>query len=405
VAVKIVRQSNKVTLLGAPVSAAASASGYEKTPAALRAAGLIARLREVGLEVIDSGDDPIRAFESDDSNPRARNLSAVAASIESLRPRVELAIKSGAFPVILGGDRSISLAALAAMRRYYRSLSFIAIDSEAALHTPATTSTGILDGMLLSHVVGRGAAEIVRLWSEPPLVRETDVALFGATRFDAAEEEFLSRSPLRSFSASSIARSGVASAASAALEVAHASRNEFLLHLSPDVISKSEFPPADSPASDSSGQNALSLQDLREALALFAASKHFAAFEISGYDPFRDPNGAAAELLVGIIVAALKARLDALTAPPHAAAEPPPVLRDAAPDLHHAEAPPTQDAEGGAAAAPAAGSQPGPPVPPSNENAESAGPSPSAAEAPDSSLASSENNSEIARITLDSPGN
>jgi arginase len=404
VAVKIVRQPNKVTLLGAPVSAAASASGHEKAPAALRAAGLVARLREIDLEVIDSGDDPVRLFESDDSNPRARNLPAVAASIESLRPRIEVAIKSGAFPVILGGDRSIALAALAAMRRYYRSLSFIAVDSDAALHTPATTSTGILDGMLLSHTVGRGAPEIVRLWSEPPLVRETDVALFGACRFDAAEEEFLSRSPLRSFSAASIARSGVAPAARAALEVAHASRNEFLLHLSPGVISRFEFFAADSPASVSSGQNALSLQDLRDALALFAASRHFAALEISGYDPSRDPDGAAAELLVGIIVAALKARLDVLTAPPPAATEPQLGL-DAAHELHRAAALVAQDAELRTETTPTAGSQPVPPAP-SAEHAESAEPvSSAAAEAPDSLPASSENGSEIAGAARDNASN
>jgi arginase len=404
VAVKIVRQPDKVILLGAPVSAAASASGHEKAPAALRAAGLVARLGEIGLEVIDSGDGPIRLFESDDSNPRARNLPAVAASIESLRPRVEVAIKSGAFPVILGGDRSIALAALAAMRRYYRSLSFIAVDSAAALHTPATTSTGILDGMLLSHAVGRGAAEIVRLWSEPPLVRETDVALFGASRFDAAEEEFLSHSPLRSFSAASIARSGAAPAARAALEVAHASRNEFLLHLSPGVISQSEFSAPDSPALVSSEQNAISLQDLRDALALFAASMHFAAFEISGYDPSRDPNGAAAELLVGIIVAALKARLDALTAPPPAAAEPQPGL-DGAHELHHAEALAAQGTELRTETTPAAGSQPIPPAP-SPDHADSAEPASSAAaEAPDSLPASSENDSEIAGAAHDNASN
>jgi hypothetical protein len=48
VAVKIVRQANKIALLGAPTSAAAMSVGHEGAPAALRAAGLTARLREIG---------------------------------------------------------------------------------------------------------------------------------------------------------------------------------------------------------------------------------------------------------------------------------------------------------------------------------------------------------------------
>src|ERR1700719_3863179 len=48
-AVKIVRQEKNIALLGAPTSAAALAAGHERGPAALRAAGLVARLTEAGF--------------------------------------------------------------------------------------------------------------------------------------------------------------------------------------------------------------------------------------------------------------------------------------------------------------------------------------------------------------------
>jgi arginase family enzyme len=47
VAVKVVRQPNKIALLGAPTSAAAMSAGHEKAPGALRSAGLIDRLRAI----------------------------------------------------------------------------------------------------------------------------------------------------------------------------------------------------------------------------------------------------------------------------------------------------------------------------------------------------------------------
>ena len=70
-AVKIVRQSNKIALLGAPTSAAAMSAGSEGAPAALRAAGLIDRLRSVGYEVVDLGDDPSQVFKPDTESARA----------------------------------------------------------------------------------------------------------------------------------------------------------------------------------------------------------------------------------------------------------------------------------------------------------------------------------------------
>ena len=47
-AVKIVRQPKNIVLLGAPTSAAALRAGHERAPAALRAAGLVARLEAAG---------------------------------------------------------------------------------------------------------------------------------------------------------------------------------------------------------------------------------------------------------------------------------------------------------------------------------------------------------------------
>ena len=61
-AVKIVRQPNKIALIGASSSTAGFAAGTEKAPAALRAAGLIEKLRSVGYEVTDFGDCEPRLF-------------------------------------------------------------------------------------------------------------------------------------------------------------------------------------------------------------------------------------------------------------------------------------------------------------------------------------------------------
>ena len=116
-AVKIIRQQKKIALLGSATSAAAFRAGHERAPAALRAAGLADRLKTSGFEVADLGDTATYVSASDDEHPRARNVSAVLKSLNDLRPRVEVAVKSGALPVILSGDCISVLAIIAGARR------------------------------------------------------------------------------------------------------------------------------------------------------------------------------------------------------------------------------------------------------------------------------------------------
>ena len=174
-------------------------AGHEGAPAALRAAGLAERLREIGYDVADLGDDPVQLFQPDNESPRARNLSRVIASLEALKPRVEQAVKSPR----AAADFVRRLLGRAGYRggraAHFRKVSMIYMDGDADLNTPATTPSGCVDGMVVSHLTGRGAAEMVRFWGEPPLVREPDLAIFGVARLDPPEEQALAGSPLRRF--------------------------------------------------------------------------------------------------------------------------------------------------------------------------------------------------------------
>jgi arginase len=313
VAVKVVRQPNKIALLGAPTSAAVLSLGHEGAPAALRAAGLVERLSSIGYVVADLGDDPPQQYKPDENSPRARNLPGVLAAIEALKPRVEQAVKSAALPLILGGDCSIALATVAGVRRYFRHVSMIYIDRDADLNTPASTPSGCVDGMVVSHLTGRGAPELVRFWGEPPLVREPDLALFGVERLDPPEEDLLRQSPLRRYLAKDVRRKGATVAAQEALDRIRGNGNEFILHFDVDVI-------ADFHATNYPGSGGLSIEEVREALLVFVQQKHLAAIEVTSYNPTKDSDGRAAKLIVDLLTEVLAARLDKLNAAAAAAA-------------------------------------------------------------------------------------
>jgi arginase len=313
-AVKIVRQPKKIALIGAPSSAAAFLAGSEKAPAALRAAGLLERLQSAGYEVIDHGDCVPRLFADDDEHRRARNLKEIVAGLNDLKVRAELAVKSGALVLVLGGDCAQVIGLLTGVRRYYKHVNLLWFDRDADLNTPASTPSGRIDGMVVAHVIGKGAPELVRFWGESPLVREPDVTLFGIDRLDPPEQEFLGKSPMRHVYAADIQTKGGSTAARDGLAYVHADAHEFVLHLDADVIAQEEFPAVNVPAS-----GGLRLEDVRAALGEIVKHKNLLGVCVAQYNPDKDSDGTGAKKLVDLLVQVLSARLEAQAAP---AAEP-----------------------------------------------------------------------------------
>jgi len=304
-AVKIVRQPKKIALIGAPSSAGAFSPGTEKAPAALRAAGLVERLQGAGFEVTDHGDCAPRLFADDEEHRRARNLTEIVAGLNDLKTRAEIAMKSGALVLVLGGECVQAIGLLTGARRYYKHINLLWFDRDADLNTPATTPSGRIDGMVVAHIIGKGAPELVRFWGEPPLVREPDVTLFGIARLDPPEQELLARSPLRHVKATDIQARGAAASVADALNHLHADSREFVLHLDLDVIAQEEFPAVVVP-----GSGGLSLEDVRAALKEILRHKNLVGLDIAQYNPDKDPNGDGAKKLVDLLVESLSARLE-----------------------------------------------------------------------------------------------
>jgi arginase len=309
-AVKIVRQPKKIALIGAPSSAAAFSLGSEKAPAALRAAGLVDRLQTAGYEVIDHGDCAPRLFADDEEHRRARNLSEIVAGLNDLKLRAELAVKSGALVLVLGGDCAQAIGLLAAARRYYHHLNLLWVDRDADLNTPASTPSGRIDGMVVAHILGKGAPELVRFWGEPPLVREPDVTLFGLERLDPPEQEYLAKSPMRHSYAGDIQFQGGTRAAQEALAHMHAEAHDFVLHVDVDVIAQEDFPAVNVP-----GRGGLRFEEVQLALLEFTKHKNLLGLDIAQYNPDKDPDGGGAKKLVDLLAEILAARLQAAETP------------------------------------------------------------------------------------------
>jgi arginase len=307
---KLIRHPDQLALVGAPTSAGVAAKGVENGPEALRSAGIAERLREIGYQVTDTGDLPIQLPQVDPENPRARNLRGILALLDPLRVRTEHSAKSHAFPLVLGGDVTIGVALLAGLRRQAPTLGLIHIGRHADLHTPTNTEDGLVAAMTVSHLIGQGAAELVRFWKEPPLVREPDLALFGLGESDAIDRERLEGLAVRRFPIEKVRHDGARAAAEDALDRLRATSRDFVVLLLADVFSPEEL---------SGGARAtaggLTVAEVGEALNCFAARRTFAGLAICGYDPALDPEHRGAQTLVRLVAEAMAARYAALVQP------------------------------------------------------------------------------------------
>jgi arginase len=101
----------------------------------------------------------------------------------SLAGVVESALQASRLPVVLGGDCSIILGPLLALRRRGR-YGLVFLDGHADFQHPADEPNGEVASLDLALATGRGPRPLTDLDRLAPLVRAEDVALLGYRAFD-----------------------------------------------------------------------------------------------------------------------------------------------------------------------------------------------------------------------------
>jgi arginase len=287
----------RVSVIGVPSSAGARRTGQEGAPAAYRAAGLLEKLRAKGLDVVDEGDSTPVSYRPDLRHPRQQNLDLVAEVARQTADRVERAAAGGRVPLVLGGDCTVGLGVVAGLRRHYPRLGLLYFDGDVDLNTPETTPSGIFDGMVAAHLLGRGVPELTGLGPRTPLLSEEDMVLFGYDQesgsFDPPELEVLEHSRIAKYPLARV-RPDPAAAARDALSDLQKGPAAFLLHFDVDVTNIS--------AADVHHPRGLDLGPAFAALKVFLASPACAAILVTEFNAEKDENGSAAARVVDGLV-------------------------------------------------------------------------------------------------------
>ncbi len=293
-----------VGIIGVPQDLGASRRGVDMGPSAIRIAGVIDKIKALGYQVHDFGNiqchDIDQHVENFTIDSKLRFLPFIADTAHHLKNTVEKTIDSNFFPLILGGDHSITIGTMAGMKKLHGGRTgIIWVDAHGDFNTPDTTPSGNIHGMPFAVVSGLGVSELTKIGPSPTISIENAV-LFAARDLDPGEKDNLQRQGVKVITMSDIDRDGIRKASEIA--IAHATDGVDHLHISFDIDA---VDPREAPGTGTPVQGGLTYREAHFFLEMVADTKKLSSFEMVEVNPTLDTKNRTAKLAVGLILSAL----------------------------------------------------------------------------------------------------
>jgi arginase len=292
---------NDWVLIGVPSSAGAHHAGQDRAPAALRAAGIVDRLRGAGVQISDAGDLPSSVFAVDHKHPRARNLSAVVAVARAVADAVAREVAAGHRPLVMGGDCTITIGVVAGFRRVHPAVGLAYVDGDADLGGLATDGSGILDATGIWHLLGEGEPELTNLAGAVPLLDGSRLAMLGCDPREQTDagRAFLAQRRVSYTEGPDLAADpeGTARRALAAL----GRSGPVVVHFDVDVVDSGDLPLGNYPHYGSG----VRLEQAEACLRVLLADPTCAGLVLTEVNPSYDPDGSQLDRYLAALTTAL----------------------------------------------------------------------------------------------------
>jgi arginase len=296
---RIMIPTRRYAIIEAPSILGLKPTGVDRLPQALLDHGLAVRIkaRHAGrVEPLPYGDER-------DPATGTLNARAIAEWSPRLADAIGPVLDNAEFPVVLGGDCSILLGSMLALKRRGR-YGLLFIDGHADFYQPAVNPNGEAASMDLAFATGYGPALLTDLERRGPLVRPADTVAFGFR--DGDEQRQYGSQPLAAeilaLDLATVRRMGIEQAAQAALDrVTKPEVEGFFIHVDADCLDDRIMPAVDYRLPDG-----FSWSDLNSILSMALASGRAVGLEVAIYNPALDEDGSAGRELTNVLVAALR---------------------------------------------------------------------------------------------------
>jgi arginase len=281
--------------------------GVERAPEVLLGAGLAD-----GLAARRAGRVEAAGYSAErDCGTQVMNPQAIRDYSPFLADAVAAVLGEGEFPVVLGGDCSILLGTMLALRRRGR-YGLLYIDGDADFYQPEVNPLGgAASASDLAFATGYGPDVVTDIEGLRPLVRAEDVVVFACR--DAADRERRGCQPLPAgllvIDRDQVGRLGAGAAAREAVRYltrAGGPEDGFWIHLDADVLDETIMQAVDDPR-----PGGLAWDELVSALSIAVGSGHAAGLQVAIYNPDIDAGGSNGRGLAATVREALAASANA----------------------------------------------------------------------------------------------
>jgi arginase len=292
---------NRIALLGVPVEIGASQLGTLMGPDAMRTAGLKALLEELGFAVEDHGNLAPPKPASEDAPPgNAKHYRDIQAYVQALSARAYELSASGALPIFIGGDHSLSMGSVNGVARHWhaqgRELFVLWLDAHADYNTPHTTITGNMHGMSAAFLCGEPGLDGL-LGDEPRASITPDhLDLFGIRSIDKLEKELVKQRKVSLIDMRQIDEFGVGVLIRRVIDRVKA-RNG-VLHVSLDV---DFLDPITAPGVGTMVQGGATYREAHLIMELLHDSGLLCSLDVVELNPFLDERGRTARVMVELV--------------------------------------------------------------------------------------------------------
>jgi arginase len=287
------------SVIDAPSILGLSPTGVETLPEALKKAGLIQ-----GLQADYAGRVDASPYNSErDTSTLLLNPHSIKAFSLQLAEKVAEVRGKDRFPVVLGGDCSILIGCMLALRRSGKYGLFF-IDGHADFYQPEAEPKGEVASMELAVVSGRGPSVLTDIDGLKPLVQDEDIIAFGYRDTEEQQEhgsQDIRESSINAFDLEQVRTLGSATVAQQAIERLQKNQLDgFWIHLDADVLDDAIMP-----AVDYRLPGGLQWAELSALLRTLMASGQAVGITITIFNPRLDPDGSIASKFTRSIIAGL----------------------------------------------------------------------------------------------------
>jgi arginase len=295
----------QIDIIGVPIDLGADRRGVDMGPSAIRYAHLQRKLEALGYAVADTGNIEVPIAETCSvTDPKLKYVDCIVPMARRAAGAVATSLQAGHFPLVLGGDHSLSLGSIRGAARLNR-LGLIWVDAHADFNTGESTPSGNIHGMPLAALCGLGDKRLTQLWNETlPAVDPRRVAIIGARDLDPGEKLNLREAGVLVMGMEQIDRIGMVAAIEKAIERVSREAEGIYLSFDMDVMDPRHAPGVGTPVAAG-----LTQREAHVACELIGETGRLIGMDIVEVNPILDVQNQTGSLAVEFVLSALGKRI------------------------------------------------------------------------------------------------